>query len=103
MTENQLKYLNYQESMRHNAATEAIDTGTLEERVRSNRATEVEKNRANLAAEAETKRHNTTSEAETLRHNTVSEANDTLKATASLANAFASNVKAFTPLVGMLS
>lgn len=40
MTENQLKYLAYQESMRHNAAMEANDAKRIEEQERANRANE---------------------------------------------------------------
>lgn len=73
MTENQLRYLSYEESQRHNAATEAQAEGELAERARANRANEFETNRSNVARETETNRANVAKEQETERHNRTDE------------------------------
>lgn len=66
MTENQLAYLQYEETARSNVAREA-------ETNRSNLAREAETNRANLVNEAETKRSNIARETETNRANVARE------------------------------
>lgn len=66
MTENQLAYLQYEETARSNAAREA-------ETNRSNLAREAETNRANLANETETIRSNKARETETNRANVARE------------------------------
>lgn len=97
MTENQLKYLAYEESLRHNAATEEIgrtDATTRrmsadedhrsnlareEETIRSNLAKERETKRSNIARETETERSNRAREYETERSNRADEENTTRK------------------------
>lgn len=51
MTENQLKFLQYQESVRHNSAMEEVSQNTLTETERSNRAKEKETKSHNFAME----------------------------------------------------
>lgn len=107
MTENQLRYLSFEESQRHNAATEAQAQGELAERARANRANEFEANRSNVARETETNRANVAKEQETERSNRAQEGlatadlvrksvetgskvtNDTIKSGLSLAAMFA--------------
>lgn len=49
MTENQLKYLSYQESARHNAAMEKQDAAELEETSRANREREAQQKYLNTS------------------------------------------------------
>lgn len=76
MTENQLKYLAYQENVRHNQATEEDTDMSIGEQARANRAREYETQRSNKASEqlkseanTETVRSNMAKEEETRRHN----------------------------------
>lgn len=115
MTENQLKYLAYQESLRHNAATEADAMRKTDEMVRSNLANEdvkrgelTEAQRANTAREQENYRANTAKEnltqqqlIESQRHNVEQEnlgwARHTADTILGTANAAAKWIDAFTP------
>lgn len=69
MTDIQVKYLNYNESVRHNLATESQAQAELAERNRSNLVNE------RIATESlqESIRHNTATEGETYRHNVATE------------------------------
>lgn len=62
MTKTQVDYWNYQESKRHNLATEGLETGKLAETTRHNLVTEGETSRHNLVTEGETQRHNLVTE-----------------------------------------
>lgn len=81
MTENQLRYLAHQESIRHNLQTEALERSKQGETARHNLQSETfteqsleETARSNLAREAETNRSNVVREEETERHNRWQEA-----------------------------
>lgn len=58
MTDNQRKYLEYQENQRHNLAMEEMNASQIQETARSNLAKEAETARSNQVREAETHRIN---------------------------------------------